>query len=95
MSNKDGGPAFPLGQKEAVDGSLYYDAVHPGMTLRDYFAAQALIGFIAAGLASSALGEVRRREKDLTDRAASIAAMELIADGAYIAADAMLKERAK
>jgi len=36
---KDGGPAFPLGSVEHIDGVHYAEA---GMTLRDYFAAKAL-----------------------------------------------------
>ena len=36
----DGGQAFP-GKKEDMDGFFYYP---PSMTLRDYFAGQALIG---------------------------------------------------
>jgi hypothetical protein len=47
MSNTNtGGPAFPSG---LIDPSTPEDAVqslHNGMTLRDYFAAKALQGFI-------------------------------------------------
>ena len=38
---KDGGPAFPV---STIDGFTEY-----GMTLRDYFAAQALQGICASG----------------------------------------------
>ncbi|MDE2469740.1 MAG: hypothetical protein KGL35_13630 [Bradyrhizobium sp.] len=38
-----GGPAFPLGTSEHVDGVHYAEA---GMTLRDYFAAKAMSGLI-------------------------------------------------
>lgn len=37
----DGGPAFPF-TEHTPDGSLYSE--QPGMTLRDYFAAQVLVG---------------------------------------------------
>ena len=38
MNKQDGGPAFPV-----IDGLVY----GKGMTLRDYFAAKALIGIMA------------------------------------------------
>jgi hypothetical protein len=38
---KDGGPAFPMGYRPEGNS-----ANHPGMTLRDYFAAAALQGLI-------------------------------------------------
>lgn len=46
MSEKDGGPAFP---------SLETDTCLPlfGMSLRDYFAGQALVGILANGDAES------------------------------------------
>ena len=40
---KDGGPAFPLGSVELVDGVHYAEA---GMSLLDYFAAKALPSII-------------------------------------------------
>jgi hypothetical protein len=45
MASKDGGPAYPLNRDRAVDGSTYNDVHHSGMSLRDYFAAQALCGW--------------------------------------------------
>jgi hypothetical protein len=72
MVSNTGGQAFPMG-------------IHAfeGMTLRDYFAGQALIGLAAAMNSAD-----RRRHRDgLADgREASVA---------YGIADAMLKERAK
>jgi hypothetical protein len=44
MSDKNGGPAFPHEFKYG-DGTANRDV---GMTLRDYFAAKALQGFIAS-----------------------------------------------
>jgi hypothetical protein len=41
MSRTDGGPAFPA---EAPNGDRY-----SGMTLRDWFAGQALVGLLAEG----------------------------------------------
>ena len=42
MSKKDGGPAFPLKTSE-----LPYRPAFDGMSLRDYFAGQALAGLLA------------------------------------------------
>lgn len=43
----DGGPAFPTDGKSFEGMAL--PAVHSGMTLRDYFAGQAMVGFLAHG----------------------------------------------
>lgn len=49
MSNKDGGPAFPVSTSNETDG--HQDGPNtwqfPGMTLRDYFAAAAMQGMVA------------------------------------------------
>jgi len=42
----DGGPAFPIHPGAAMDGQLVRDT--QGMTLRDYFAAKAMQGLLAA-----------------------------------------------
>lgn len=44
MSSRDGGPAFPT---EPNTQPGFY--VHHGMSLRDYFAGQALAGLLACG----------------------------------------------
>jgi hypothetical protein len=70
MSNNTGGPAFPtatLAQK--TEG---------GMTLRDYFAAKALQGYMVGLKPAQDIGP------DMQDR---------IAEGMYSMADAMLKAR--
>ena len=48
MSDNDGGPAFPKPRDPYpnCDGEPYPSRA-TGMTLRDYFAGQALVGFIA------------------------------------------------
>ena len=66
-SRDDGGPAFPEAGR------------HGGMTLRDYFAGQAIIGFLAS---EGAELDDRKPEKDL----AAIC---------YRVADALLVEREK
>lgn len=74
----NGGPAFPLeNPRQLEDGALFKQ--FPGMSLRDWFAGQALAGFIAchaadADAAPSASGAAR---------------------AAYQYADAMLAERSK
>jgi hypothetical protein len=46
----DGGSAFPIGAAETHrDGSLERVSFYGGMTLRDYFAAKALQGYISDG----------------------------------------------
>lgn len=42
--NENGGPAFPFDEKNSYDGSHYHS--HEGMSLRDWFAGQALAGFV-------------------------------------------------
>lgn len=71
-TKQDGGPAFP------VDNPSGH---HPGMSLRDYFAGQALAGELAAQ--SSETGEW-----------ASVNFRSL-AERSYAIADAMLAEREK
>ena len=45
MSIKDGGPAFPFTERNA-DSSYYHG--HGGMSMRDWFAGQALMGLMAS-----------------------------------------------
>lgn len=72
MSDKNGGPAFPTEGVVCRDGILY-----EGMTLRDYFAAKAMQGFVTS------LGIVH----------GTVPTDEDIARYSYALADAMLKER--
>jgi len=72
----DGGPAFPAEYR--YDGLPW---VHPGMSLRDWLAAQALPGMIATAAAPCLTG---------------VEGVEpLLAAAAYRIADAMLAERSK
>ena len=74
MTINDGGPAFPsVGEGF---GNPSYSA--PGMTLRDWFAGQALQGLIASRCGPANGGSV-------TD--------SWVAENAYIVADAMLVAR--
>jgi hypothetical protein len=87
MSKPDGGPAFPrYGNDERHGASAL---CQDGMSLRDYFAGQALVGWIAG------------RWWDVPDINHSIprehtgyrGAMQDLAVACYEQADAMLKER--
>lgn len=81
MKEKDGGPAFPA--TVYVEPSPY----KPGMSLRDYFAGQALqLMGQARGVAIFQTGE---------DNTVEFVSPENIARQVYILADAMLLEREK
>ncbi len=73
----DGGPAFPYGQKNFTERSS------EGITLRDYFAGQAIGAIIAATRAE----EIAKLGKDEFLRLMSLAA--------FNTADAMIAEREK
>ena len=47
MTQSDGGPAFPQMSNESYGGSVFA-AVEGGMSLRDWFAGQALAGIYAS-----------------------------------------------
>lgn len=77
----DGGPAFPCGYHP--DGN---SADQGGMSLRDWFAGQALVGVMAS----------HRPGDDWPAKAAArqgVEPQDVIAAGAYDIADAMLKAR--
>lgn len=78
MSINDGGPAFPMpsGPEPRVNATTHYNE---GMTLRDYFAAQAMQPIVLAAI------QVAGPESNV-DFAA-------ISKAAYRMADAMLKAR--
>lgn len=73
-ARNDGGPAAPA---PVFDKDGYVVGGHPGMTLRDWFAGQALAG-MATGRDWSTRGD---------------ADMSMLAEQAYIIADAMLAAR--
>ena len=78
MKKETGGPAFP--NTVLITDEAYADL--RGMTLRDYFAAKAMQGFIA----------YMGCEAEATDRLGG-PNNEVIARNAYLYADAMLKAR--
>lgn len=80
----DGGPAFPKPWEVKRESGCY----QPGMSLRDYFAGQAL-----AGLATGQ--EMLLANHDLTAEFGTRGIDNLQANKAYRLADAMLAEREK
>lgn len=80
MSKNDGGPAFPETKYGGNSNRHPVDEV-PGMTLRDYFAGQAL-------------ASLEYSPSDSTKDAATDAIL-VMARRAYRIADAMLTERSK
>ncbi len=77
---ENGGPAFPVVEVHPVHGSR----VDMGMSLRDYFAGQAIIGLVGHG---------NNVESCNYDPTATIA--DVVAGHAYFIADSMLKARQK
>ena len=53
MSKKDGGPSIPYGEKYVSDGAMHTRMVG-GLSLRDYFAGQALQRLISVDLEPAA-----------------------------------------
>lgn len=50
MTNtNDGGPAFPIVAMDAATGQPINGCFYPGMSLRDWFAGQALAGLLSHG----------------------------------------------
>lgn len=77
----DGGPAFPTVMSvEVENGDVLATKAVDGMSLRDYFAGQALVGMCANAVLAEHIGRKGHGE---------------LVDSAYVIADAMLKERAK
>jgi hypothetical protein len=90
MVPKDGGPAFPQ-MKLAGDYTM------EGLSLRDYFAAQALAGVFAGGNQRPIFDEINlsQRQMDMSLSLAQIAieTNKRIAAMVYEMADAMLEAR--
>jgi hypothetical protein len=80
---KDGGAAFPLSQQFFENDRQVAEAQHSGMSLRDWFAGQALAGYIA---------DPSVKFSDSNEAAET---NDVIAARCYSLADAMLAEREK
>ncbi len=93
---KDGGPAFPCSIQELTKephefGNTRSRTVdHPGMSLRDWFAGQALQGAMQV-IYSDEGADALRAVREVT----GISADGILADQAYVLADAMLARREK
>ena len=61
MSN-DGGPAFPY--HDTHNGILF---TQPGMTLRDYFAAKAMMGLVQTENVTWKKGQLSKRSYEISD----------------------------
>lgn len=89
----DGGPAFPHKERvrdtAAYPGAEYFDRYHDGMTLRDYFAADAPIK-----LGDAIAVEYQANIPHMSD-AEILQVFATLARLRYQYADAMLEERAK
>ena len=79
MTTDDGGPAFPAESEHHLNDMP--NVLHTGMSLRDWFAGQALAGWLAS-----------YPDEGLDDIPATARG---VADFAYLVADAMLAARAK
>ncbi len=78
----DGGPAFPAVTK---DPQFQVEAFHPGMSLRDHFAAAEQTVPEQFGFALVSMpGDPRPKHEQIA---------EALADWRYLCADAMLKKR--
>jgi hypothetical protein len=87
--NSDGGPAFPIPTKEVDDAELGLRVSH-GMTLRDWFAGQAL-----AGISQNIEAEMDKLDPSSKFFRAKVNEWYgLAAERAYCYADVMLAERA-
>lgn len=93
MSNQPtGGPAFPVPGFEFLDDrdptkpERVVNLPAPGMTLRDYFAAKAMQGYLA--------NPWQAQELDATGDS-SREQMAVVAEISYVMADALLAERGR
>ena len=84
MTIETGGPAFPV--FDADDGRVV-----EGMTLRDYFAAKAMIGLMSMERAAGYVNEEGLPNYD--EEGTLFAHTHFLAEEAYMIADMMLKAR--
>ena len=89
----DGGPAFPAAAKVASIAGDYVSVeryTEGGMSLRDWFAGQAL-----AGMCVGLVGELRENGTSTISAYAHGPCNKVLAERAYAIADSMLKERSR
>lgn len=88
MTKNDGGPAYPI--PTVLKNNTYMTDAHNGMSLRDAIAIAALPPLMAGMYASVANGHYK-----ITEEQKKMSFAALIAEEAYVQADAMLAEREK
>jgi hypothetical protein len=86
--SKDGGPAFPHVYDVWEDNKTRTIHVYPGMSLRDYFAGQALAGIMANPERWKQIAEDYKSGKKTYDQCSAANANK-----AYSIADAMIAQR--
>ena len=79
----DGGLAFPASRREKGDGAFWETVIYPGLSVRDYFAAKAMVALFQG------CGEYYK------DRGQFGNMMKRLAEDAYRAADLMISEKRK
>ena len=85
MNNiETGGSAYPFTENNYIGDGMYEESINEGMTLRDYFAGQALTGLLANG-------ELEKYRKEFNCGAEQECSIISEICGEY--ADAMIKER--
>lgn len=95
MSAKDGGPAFPRSIHGAqIPGNNEWERATYGMTLRDWFAGQALIG-ILRDPSDTSKQCAKYAMDDIRDGKPLNSFTKIVAASCYAYADALLAEREK
>lgn len=87
-TTNDGGPAFPIVAMDAATGQPINGCFYMGMSLRDYFAAQAISGVFACIVSTDARTALLK-----ASASAGKSIEDLVAKSAYQLADAMLAAR--
>lgn len=102
MSKNDGGPAYPNRQASAYDihcdcGKVHRfdDVTHPGISLRDYFAAKAMQGMCSIVGRRKHTSWIRRLMGHPEQTDIFLGDCTSIAIASYKQADAMLAEKVK
>ena len=91
MTTNTGGPAFP-----GLHPSKECQYNDPGMTLRDYFAAKAMIGLMSMERAEQFVDEIGdEMGNEEGDAGTLFVHTEFLAEEAYMIADMMLNARKK
>lgn len=88
---QDGGPAFPARKERYIAQELVVNYL-PGMSLRDWFAGQAVSGVLLM-VSTKHLAAQMAGDKEAVEKLNKVFVDSAIADEAYTLADAMLEAR--